>query len=109
MPRASGRRARPRPPRRWPPSRRRRASQPEQQHAGGYPAHAEHELAEVLVDGDEDAAVLVGAAEHLVVANAGGQLRHVVHVVALVAEPLDDPGFNALVRQQPHATGVEIG
>jgi hypothetical protein len=87
----------------------REAGKTQQEDAVGGAPEAEDEFAEVLVGSEQEALLGGGQVEHGVVADPGGELGDVDDVVAVGAEAGDDPGFDALVGEEPHATDFESG
>jgi hypothetical protein len=91
------------------PSLQAKAGESQKEDSQGHATLAEHEFAEVLVGGDQDAGFGIGQIKHGVVGDAGGKLGDVGDVVTIGAQASDNRGIDALVSQQLHATDFFSG
>ncbi len=79
----------------------------EEDDAGVGATAPEDELAESLVVGDQDAPLLVGNRENLLIGEAGRMVACDPRgVVAQVSKKRPDPCLGALVEEKPHAPAV---
>ncbi len=61
-----------------------------------------HDLPEIQVIRDEDAALVTRDGQHLIVADSRCDLRYWRHVVAERPEPLNDHRFDVFIREESH-------
>jgi hypothetical protein len=91
------------------PGLRTKTGESEKEDSQGQAAQAEHELAEVLVGGEQDAGFSVGQVEHGVVADAGSKFGDGCDVVTVGAQAGDGRSVDALVSEELHATDLDSG
>ena len=77
--------------------------QSREQNAGVCPTLAEHELAEILVRGNQHGIELMGEGEDVLVGRARALVCHPDHRVARFTQTFDDDAADAFVGEPAHA------
>lgn len=79
---------------------------PQQNNAGRPPAMPIHQIAEVLVLGQQQASFAPRERHYLGIDCCRSDLRHVNHIVPAGTQPRDQRGIDAFVGQPPHGSAV---